>query len=221
MFTYDMIANVYPRAFAASRGILLPSPHGRRRRTSSPSCLSSQSHSHHHEVHPAEHSHGPRLSTKKHRLDSSTDDDFSCSSFPLEDSHDFFDHSGGEENIVQEVTDSSQPARTRGLNRQHSARQSLQGASVHARRSSSTRRPLKRAKGDATSKQVNAAQKFLREARASDVSDTEVVTYATTLLQRHIQTIASEQLVLDWSSPYTTTQLEKETDPLVSTDLKK
>lgn len=197
MFSYDLIANVYVCAFAASRGIQL-SHHGR-----SLSAKSSPSHPHkhsrynrRHEVYQEKHTNGSRLSSKEYLDIQNTDSQY------LAATKDQSDNRWSEPDEIDTASTSNESPLVNRLRRSssYSKQYCRQSGGNRIRRSTrqSSRHSSRRSKSDANSWHVKAADKVLKEAEAYDLTASDVASYATALLEQHIQTIKDEELVLDW-----------------------
>jgi len=233
MFTYDMITDIYPIAFAASRGNTT-NPHlGTRKRRAKKSSTSSKRFQPNYLASPTAHTQdeyctreypdGPRLIDQYQQIEypsslesvNSTDTNFQqtveiqvhqsdIDTGVTTDSGDDIIVSSDSSDCYQVDNDSassvsSSPKLSSPKRQAHLTRSSPLYQSNRIRRSSCRRSKRSRNKSESWHERV--ADKFVKEAHAKDISDQQVVAYASTLLSQHIQTIKDEQLVLDWSQP--------------------
>lgn len=228
MFFYDLIANVYARAFAASRGIQLPH---RRRRSSSKSANQYTRSILHDEVYTKERSDGSWLNNS---YSSTSSNESLDSDYQLEQPENILDQetednswteeSDEDDEIVAEQqsdtdeTDSNNSSisnspvtqrfqRNPSLSRQ-SGRQSV--VSVNRIRRSSrqyTRHGLSRR--DSNLWQRQAVDQLVKQAETYDFNTNCLYSYANTLLHQHLQNIDNEELVLDFSSPANDEEFEE------------
>ncbi|XP_047736312.1 GTPase-activating protein skywalker isoform X1 [Hyalella azteca] len=203
MFSYDMIAYIYPRAFAASRGFKL-THHGW---TSSLSSTSSQASTRtprsllrRHEVHSPQYAHGSRLSSvhcqssdpadepdESQGLWSSVEDLAGLSHEDAPNSHTF--------------RRSYRPSSSSRL-KAHAVPNHSSANITNSRARRSTRNSSRRNRSkNSNALHMKAVDQFIAEAQARDINSEDLVSCATALINERLQAIKNEELVLDWSSP--------------------
>lgn len=208
MFSYDLIADVYPRAFAASRGIQLADYGRTPKLPSSPPetrHLIPAQNSYHHEVHSPQYSDGSRLSysSTQHPHFAPQEEDLTTAASLEEPQAQWL----SVEDIAA-APHSNLPSTPCGLRRSvrsGSSRHNTNYANTsnfrprHSIRNSSRKRDSRAKKTSSSSWHMKAADEFLKEAQARDINTQDVVNCATSLIQERIYAIKQEELVLDWS----------------------
>ncbi|KAF2360707.1 TLDc domain [Trinorchestia longiramus] len=194
----------------ASRGIRL-AHHGRSQRLPPPSSETHphppRPHLHRHEVHPSQHTDGPRLNRRRLAFNLSAEEPPSLA-----------DESQGFWSSVEDVADlnedapdsrsfrrSSRPSSSRLKASSSPLNNTAASSPVYkvrrSTRNSSRRKDSRSKRSGLSSWHMKAADNFLKEAQAHDINSQELVSCATSLIQERLAAIQNEELVLDWSGP--------------------